>query len=75
LLRFVRRTITGDDYPFALPLIPLYLNDAPSAEDFAAGIEPRIGNKHIRGIAISGFPNTSYPGVLSALDSLPIEYR
>lgn len=75
LLRFLRRTITGDDYPFTLPLIPSYLNDLLSADDFAAGIEPRIGQKHIRVVAIDGFPNTSSHGILSTLDSLPIEYR
>ncbi|MBV9268777.1 MAG: conjugal transfer protein TrbE, partial [Acidobacteriaceae bacterium] len=75
LLRYIRRTIAGQDYPFALPLIPSYLNDILSADDFTAGIEPRVGRKHIRVVAIDGFPNTSFPGMLNALDSLAIEYR
>jgi type IV secretion system protein VirB4 len=75
LLRFIRRTITGDDHPFVLPLIPSYLNDTLSADDFTAGIEPRIGRKHIRIVAIDGFPSSSFPGMLGALDALPIEYR
>jgi type IV secretion system protein TrbE len=74
-LRMIRRTITGDDHPFTLPLIPSYLNDTLSAADFTAGIEPRIGRKHVRAVAVDGFPSTSFPGILGVLDSLPIEYR
>ena len=38
-------------------------------------MEPRIGRKHIRVIAIDGFPQMSSPGILRELDRLPIEYR
>ena len=38
-------------------------------------MEPRIGRKHIRIIAIDGFPRVSSPGILRELDQLPIEYR
>jgi type IV secretion system protein TrbE len=75
LLRYIHRCVTGNEHPFALPDIPVHLNDMVANEDFVAGIEPRIGRKHIRIVAIEGFPKTSFPGMLSALDSLPIEYR
>jgi len=75
LLRYLRRCITGDDHPFALPDIPAYLNELLAAQDFSGGIEPRIGDKHIRVIALDGFPKTSYPGILGEIDSLPMEYR
>ncbi len=39
------------------------------------GVEPQIGRKHIRVIAIDGFPKLSFPGILSALDALAMEYR
>src|SRR5690349_12722804 len=38
-------------------------------------MEPRVGRKHIRVIAIDGFPRVSSPGILRDLDQLPIEYR
>ena len=38
-------------------------------------MEPRIGRKHMRVIAIDGFPRMSSPGILRELDHLPIEYR
>lgn len=75
LLRYLRRCINGVDHPFALPSIPCYLNDVLACGDLYGGLEPRIGRKHIRVIAIDGFPRISSPGILSALDHLPIEYR
>ena len=53
----------------------MYLNELLASVDFCAGIEPRIGSRHIRVIAIDGFPKCSFPGVLSEIDSLPMEYR
>ncbi len=75
LLRYIRRCITGEDYPFEQPDIPVYLADILGSRDFLAGIEPKIGDRHMRVIAIDGFPKASYPAILSALDALPIEYR
>jgi len=39
------------------------------------GIAPRVGDMHIKVVAIDGFPHDSYPGVLHALDELGYEYR
>ncbi len=75
LLRYLRRCISGDDHPFSLPEIPGFLNEILACQDFAAGIEPRIGRKHMRVIALDGFPKMSSPGILRELDALPIEYR
>ena len=75
LLRFVRRCIGGDDYPFELPEIPVDLNEHLACADFVGGLEPRIGSRHVRVVAIDGFPRMSFPGILGALDGLPIEYR
>ncbi len=75
LLRYLHRCITGEDHPLALPNIPVHLNDVLASRDFVGGIEPQIGGKHIRIIAIDGFPKTSFPGMLSALDALAMEYR
>jgi type IV secretion system protein TrbE len=75
LLRYLRRCVGGEDYPFTLPDIPVYLNDLLATQDFCAGIEPRVGRKHVRVIALDGFPKSSFPGVLGDIDSLPMEYR
>ena len=75
LLRYVRRCITGENYRFALPEIPVYLHDLLGTEDFVGGIEPILGQKHIAVVAIDGFPKNSIPGVLASLDTLPFPYR
>lgn len=75
LLQFVHRCITTLDHPLMLPEIPAYLSDMLATQDFVAGIAPRIGTKHVRVVAIDGFPRLSFPGILGALDALPIEYR
>ena len=60
------------------PEIPAYLNEILAADDFCAGVEPLIGRKHIRVIALDGFPRTSFPGILGEIDSLadgiPLEH-
>ncbi len=75
LLQYLRRCIDGEDFPFAQPKIPVYLNDVLAIADFCGGIEPRIGTKHMAVIAIDGFPRMSAPGLLRELDSLALEYR
>jgi type IV secretion system protein TrbE len=75
LLRFVHRCLTTLDHPIALPDVPAYLSDVLATQDFVAGIAPRVGRKHVRVVALDGFPRLSFPGILGALDVLPIEYR
>ncbi len=75
LCRYVRQTVTGNDHPFVLPDIPSYLANVLGSQDFVGGITPRVGNKEIRVVAITGFPKLSFPGIISALDGLAIEFR
>ena len=63
------------DHPFDLPEIPAYLSDVLGSQDLVAGISPKVGRHHLRVVAIDGFPRLSFPGILGALDTLPIEYR
>lgn len=75
LLRYVHRCVTSDDHPIRQPEIPAYLSDLLGSRDFLGGVSPKIGSNHLRVVAIDGFPRLSFPGILGALDSLPIEYR
>src|SRR6516165_1649819 len=75
LLRYVHRCITWNDHPVRRPDFPVYLSDLLATEDFVGGLTPRIGKKHLRVIGIDGFPRASVPGMLAALDTLPITYR
>jgi type IV secretion/conjugal transfer VirB4 family ATPase len=75
LLAYIHRCLDGSNHPFALPEFPCYLNEVLASDDFYGGVEPRIGRKHIRVVAIDGFPRMSSPGILHELDALAIEYR
>ena len=75
LLRYIRRCVSGVDHLFSRPEFPIFLNEVIACEDVIAGIAPRLGKKHLRVVAIDGFPRASYPGILGALDALPLEYR
>ena len=75
LLRYVHRCLTNQDHTVVQPAIPALLNDMLGSEDFVAGLSPQIGKKLLKVIAIDGFPRVSHPGLLGALDKLPIEYR
>jgi len=82
LCRYLRRCISGEDYPFAMPsdLMPL---DQLLSEPFVAGKFPELGeegeSRHICTIAINAFPETpgtgSYPAMMSALSALPFAFR
>jgi type IV secretion system protein VirB4 len=75
LLRHLMTCLTGDDHPVNLPPVPMYLDAVLGAQDFFGGLRPRIGQHHIRSIAITGFPAESYPGILDFLNRLPLRYR
>jgi len=74
-LRYIRRTITGIDHRFVRPDVPFYLNDLLCPEDFVGGLAPRLGQQHVRVVAIEGFPKAGHPGILAGLANLPMEYR
>lgn len=74
-LQYVRRVVTGENYPFPMPDVPAFLNDLIATRDFTPGKEPKLGNKHLRIFSIDSFPGATFPGCLSVLDSLPFEYR
>ncbi len=75
LLEFLSYCVTGKSQKINLPSIPMYLDAIIGNQDFIGGSSPKIGNKSIKCISIEGFPNDSYPGILDALNYLPIEYR
>jgi type IV secretion system protein VirB4 len=75
LLTYLRRSMTGVKAPVMLPDIPVFLNDMLAMEDFIGGLEPKLGDRHVRVISIDGFPRHSWPGALAVLDAISCEYR
>ncbi|MGH7708983.1 MAG: hypothetical protein ACREM6_13840 [Vulcanimicrobiaceae bacterium] len=75
LLRHLMVCLTGEDHPVNLPPVPMYLDAVLGGQDFFGGLRPRVGRRHVRPIAITGFPAESYPGILDFLNRLPLCYR
>lgn len=74
-LRFLQSCVTGKNHPVALPDMPVYLDAIVGNEEFWGGVIPKIGRKFVQVVAIDGLPSHSYPGILSALAGLPVNYR
>ena len=60
---------------FVMGAVPMYLDSVLGQHDFVTGFEPRIDDKTAICIAVTGFPGTSFPGILDFLSRLPVEYR
>ncbi|MFZ5692231.1 MAG: conjugal transfer protein TrbE [Pseudomonadota bacterium] len=74
LFQFVRFCITGENHPIRLPEIPMYLDCVVTAE-FHHGLSPMVDDRYLAVIGIDGFPAESWPGILNALDLMPLTYR
>ncbi|NCT57177.1 MAG: conjugal transfer protein TrbE [Legionella sp.] len=74
-LRHIQYCATGLNHPVNLPKNPVYLDALIGGQALIPGITPKIGRKFIQCVAIEGFPMESYPGMLTALTHLPVEYR
>ncbi|HFS5637786.1 TPA: conjugal transfer protein TrbE [Legionella pneumophila] len=74
-LRHIQYCVTGLNHPVNLPKNPIYLDALIGGQELTPGITPKIGRKFIQCVAIEGFPMESYPGILTLLTQLPVEYR
>jgi type IV secretion/conjugal transfer VirB4 family ATPase len=75
LLQYLNFAISGDEHPINLPPCPMYLDAVLGGRDFFTGVTPKLGSNFIGVLSIDGFPNESTPGILAALDRLPVRYR
>lgn len=74
-LSWIQFCISGEQQPIMLPANPAYLDSYLGGRELWGGVTPKIGDKYIQVVAIEGFPMESYPGILSGLAELPVEYR
>jgi type IV secretion system protein VirB4 len=75
MLSHLSTCVSANDHPVRRPALPMFLDAVLGGVDFFGGLKPRVGDKHIRAIAITGFPSESYPGILEALNRLAMPYR
>jgi type IV secretion system protein VirB4 len=75
LLSHLATCISGRMTMIRPPGVPTYLDAVLGNQDFIAGFRPRIGGRHIRVVALAGFPPFSYAEMATFLSELPICYR
>ena len=58
-----------------VPETPVYLDALLGDEALVGGLEPRLGDHHLRTLTITGFPSVTFPGLLDELNRQAFAYR
>jgi type IV secretion/conjugal transfer VirB4 family ATPase len=74
-LTFLHETISTKRHLVRVPDAPVYLDALLADTPLSGGLEPMLGDSHLRTLTILGFPNTTRPGFLDALNHLDFSYR
>src|SRR5690606_15275798 len=74
-LSFLHGTISPRRHPVAVPEMPMYLDGVLVDTPLTGGLEPMLGDRHLRPFTVLGFPALTRPGILDALNHLDFPYR
>ena len=58
-----------------VPETPMHLDALLADEPLSGGLEPRLGNAHLRTLTVVGFPSATFPGLLDELNAQGFAYR
>jgi type IV secretion system protein TrbE len=56
--------LTGLEHPIALPSVPVHIDEVLADQTFFGGLYPRVGQLHIRPVAINAYPAETLPELL-----------
>jgi type IV secretion system protein VirB4 len=74
-LSFLHSTISTRRQRVRVPETPMYLDAILADEGMTGGLEPRLGQAHLRTLTVLGFPTQTWPGLLDELNAQAFEYR
>jgi type IV secretion system protein TrbE len=74
-LTYLHSCISTKRHRVRVPEVPMHLDALLVDEPLAGGLEPRLGDRHLRTLSIIGFPTATFPGVLDELNQLAFPYR
>ncbi|HEX3423913.1 MAG TPA: conjugal transfer protein TrbE [Sphingomicrobium sp.] len=74
-LTFLHGCASAHSQKVAVPETPMYLDAFIADADLTGGLEPMLGQLHLRTLTVLGFPALSRPGILDALNHQDFEYR
>ena len=74
-LTFLHSKVSGSRHRLAVPETPVYLDALLADTPFSGGLEPMLGERHLRSLTVLGFPASSRPALLDCLNHLGFAYR
>ena len=74
-LTYLHATISTRRHRVRVPETPMYLDALLADQPLTGGLEPRLGETHLRILTIVGFPTATTPGILDELNRLAFPYR
>ncbi|UXT20438.1 conjugal transfer protein TrbE [Agrobacterium tumefaciens] len=74
-LTYLHSTVSTNRHRVRMPETPVYLDALLADEPLTGGLEPRLGDQHLRLLTIIGFPTATTPGLLDDLNRLAFPYR
>lgn len=74
-LTYLHACISSRRHTLCAPDIPVFLDAILADEPFTGGLEPMIGETHLRVLTILGFPGSTVPGILDELSRQGFAYR
>ncbi|KXF79445.1 conjugal transfer protein TrbE [Paramesorhizobium deserti] len=74
-LTYLHSTISTKRHRVRVPETPMHLDALLADLPLAGGLEPRLGEFHLRTLTVIGFPTVTFPGILDDLNRLAFMYR
>src|SRR5579883_1639383 len=74
-LTYLHSCISTKRHPVTVPETPMYLDAFLRDMPLTGGLEPMLGEAHLRIVTVQKFPSSTFPGLLDELNSLAFAYR
>lgn len=74
-LTYLHSTISTRRQRVRVPEIPMHLDALLADQPLIGGLEPCLGDSHLRILTVTGFPTATHPGILDELNRLAFPYR
>jgi type IV secretion system protein VirB4 len=74
-LSYLQSAVSTAPQRVQVPETPMHLDALLAAEPLTGGLEPRLGEAHLRVLTVTGFPAETWPGLLDDLNRLAFPYR
>lgn len=74
-LTYLHGTVSTNRHVVRPPETPMYLDAVMADTPLRGGLDPVLGEHHLRCLTILGFPGSTQPGILDALNHLEFPYR